>query len=95
MALGATTGNIAVLVLSQSIYPVGFGLLVGGGLAGGLAVVLMSTPAASQISNTVHVLDPVAYAASLLVIITACVVAALVPALRAARLDRIATLRQD
>jgi ABC-type antimicrobial peptide transport system permease subunit len=66
-ALGATTRNIAGLVLSQSIRTVAFGLLAGGGLAVGLAIVLMSTPAASEIGNTVHVLDPVAYAASLLV----------------------------
>jgi predicted permease len=95
MALGATTRSIAVLVLSQSIRPVGSGLLAGGGLAAGFAIVLLSTPAASQIGNTVRVLDPVAYAASLLVIVTACVLAASVPALRAARLDPIATLRQD
>jgi ABC-type antimicrobial peptide transport system permease subunit len=95
MALGATTKDIAVLVLSQSVRPVGIGLLAGGGLAAGLAIVLLSTPAASEIGNTVHVLDPVAYAASLLVIVTACVLAASVPALRAARLDPIATLRQD
>jgi ABC-type lipoprotein release transport system permease subunit len=37
----------------------------------------------------------VAYAASLLVIVTACILAASVPAVRAARLDPIATLRQD
>jgi predicted permease len=95
MAFGATTQNIAALVLSQSVRPVGFGLLAGGGLAAGLAIVLMSTPAASEIGNTVRVFDPLAYAASLLVIVTACVLAASVPALRAARLDPIATLRQD
>ena len=60
MALGATTNNIAVLVLSQSVRPVGFGLLAGGGLAAGLAIVLMSTPAASEIGNTVRVFDPMA-----------------------------------
>ena len=95
MTLGATTRTIVVLVLSQSIRPVAFGVLAGGGLAAGLATLLMSTSAASEIGNTVHVLDPVAYAASLLVIVMACVVAGLVPALRAARLDPIATLRQD
>jgi predicted permease len=95
MALGATTAHIAVLVLSQSVRPVGFGLLAGGGLAAGLAIVLMATPAASEIGNTVRVLDPVAYAASLLIIVTACVLAVSVPALRAARLDPIATLRND
>ena len=82
-------------MLSQSARPVGFGLLAGGGLAAGLAIVLMSTPAASEIGNTVRVLDPIAYAVSLLVIVTACGLAAAVPALRAARLDPIATLRQD
>jgi predicted permease len=95
MALGATTQDIALLVLSQLVRPVGFGLLAGGGLAAGLAIVLMSTPGASGIGNTVRVLDPMAYAASLLVIVTACVLAASVPALRAARVDPIATLRKD
>ena len=94
MALGATTRNVAGLVLSQSLRPVGVGLVAGGGLAAALAIVLMATSAASQI-GVVQVLDPVAYAASMLVIITACVLAASVPALRAARIDPIATLRKD
>ena len=95
MALGATTRAIVVLVLSQSVRPVGFGLLAGGGLAAAVAIVLMSTPAAAEIGNTVRVFDPLAYAASLLVIVTSCVAAASIPALRAARVDPIATLRQD
>jgi hypothetical protein len=40
-------------------------------------------------------LRSLAYAVSLLVIVIACVTAASVPALRAARLDPIATLRND
>ncbi len=95
MALGATTRDVAGLVLSQLLRPVGVGLAVGGGLAAALAIVLMSTPAASQIGAIVHVFDPVAYAGSLLLIVTACVLAASVPALRAARVDPIATLRND
>jgi predicted permease len=95
MALGATTQNVAGLVLSQSIRPVGFGLVAGGGLAAALAILLMATPMASEIGNLVQVFDPVAYAASLLVIVTSCVLAASVPALRAARIDPIATLRKD
>ena len=94
ITLGATTQNIAALVLSQSARPVGFGLLAGGGLAAGLAIVLVST-LGSEIGNTVRVFDPMAYAASLLVIVIACVLAASVPALRAARVDPIATLRND
>jgi ABC-type antimicrobial peptide transport system permease subunit len=56
---------------------------------------LMATPAASAIGSVVHVFDPVAYGASLLVIVTSCVLAASVPALRATRIDPIATLRKD
>jgi predicted permease len=95
MALGATTRNVAHLVLSQSLRPVSIGLVVGGGLAAALATVLMATPAASAIGSVVHVFDPVAYVASLLVIVTSCVLAASVPALRATRIDPIATLRKD
>jgi predicted permease len=95
MALGATTSNVAGLVLSQSLRPVSIGLAAGGGLAAALAIVLMATPAASEIGRLVQVFDPVAYAASLLVIVTSCVLAASVPALRAAHIDPIATLRKD
>jgi predicted permease len=95
MALGATTRNVARLVLSQSLYPVGIGLAAGGGLAAAVAIVLMATPAASEVGGVVDVFDPVAYAAGLLVIVTSCAVAVSVPALRAARIDPIATLRKD
>jgi ABC-type antimicrobial peptide transport system permease subunit len=94
MALGATPRDVAALVLWQSARPVGFGLLAGGGLAAALAIVLMSLTA-SEIADTVRVLDPLAYAASLLVIVIACVLGASVPALRATRVDPIATLRND
>ena len=94
IALGATTQNIAALVLSQSARPVGLGLVAGGGLAAGLAIVLVST-LGSESRNPVRVFDPMAYVASLLVIIISCVLAASVPALRAARVDPIATLRND
>jgi ABC-type lipoprotein release transport system permease subunit len=95
MALGAATKHVAGLVLSQSLRPVGIGLLGGGGLAAAVAIVLLATPAASEIGSDINVLDPVAYAASLLVILSACVLAVSVPALRAARIDPIATLRKD
>jgi putative ABC transport system permease protein len=95
MALGATRRDIVALVLSQSIRPVGFGLVLGGAMAGGLAIVLMSTPAAAQIGRIVQVFDPVAYAASLACIVCACALAAMVPALRAARFDPMTTLRHE
>jgi predicted permease len=95
MALGATTRNIAGLVLSQSLRPIGTGLVAGGGIAAALAIVLMATPLAAEIPDVVHVFDPVAYAASLLVIVTSCALAVSVPALRAARIDPFETLRKD
>jgi putative ABC transport system permease protein len=95
MALGATTRDVAGSVLSQSVRPVGFGLIAGSGSAAGLATVLMATPVASEIGGIVHVFDPVAYAASLACIVIACVLAALMPALRAARIDPMKTLRQE
>ena len=95
MALGATTKNVVGLVLRQSVGPVGLGLTAGGGLAAALAILLMASPAASEIGSVVHVFDPVAYAASLLIIATTCLLAASIPALRAARIDPIATLRKD
>jgi predicted permease len=95
MALGATPRTVGRLVLSQLARPVAVGLLVGTGMAGGVAVLLMSTPAAATIGRVVHVLDPVAYAGSLACIVTACMVAALVPAVRAARIDPMRTLRQE
>ena len=95
MALGATTRNVAALVLWQSARPVAVGLAFGTALTGSLATVLMATPVASQIGSMVRVFDPLAYATTLLGIITACALAALVPALRAARIDPIATLREE
>jgi hypothetical protein len=95
MALGASTAHVGRLVLMQSVRPVGFGLIAGSGMALALAIVLMATPAASQIGTAVRVFDPVAYAASLACIVAACVVAGLIPALRAARIDPMTALRQE
>jgi hypothetical protein len=95
MALGATARDVTRLVLSQSLAPVGGGLLIGAGAAAAFAGVLLATPVAAGISALVHVTDPVAYAASLLIIVIACAIAAAIPASRAARLDPAQTLRQE
>jgi hypothetical protein len=95
MALGATPRDMARMVLAQSLVPVGLGLLIGGGCAAGLAALVLATPVAGVIGPMVRVLDPVAYAASLLIIVMACCVAAAIPATRAARLDPSRTLRHD
>jgi ABC-type antimicrobial peptide transport system permease subunit len=95
MALGATAGKVAALVLTQSLRPAAIGLAAGGALAAAVAILLMATPLASDIGGFVRVLDPVAYAASVAVIAVACLLAVLVPAVGSARLDPMATLRKD
>lgn len=95
MALGVTVRSVAGLVLSQSLRPVGIDLAAGASLPVAAAIALITTPAASAIGDTVRVFDPVAYTVSGLVVIIACALAAWVPAMRACRLDPVATLRQD
>ena len=94
MALGATPRHVARLVLSQSVRPVVLGLVAGGGSAGLLATVLMAS-SASRIQGIVRVFDPLAYVASLVLVVTACLLAASIPAFRAASIDPIATLRNE
>jgi ABC-type antimicrobial peptide transport system permease subunit len=95
MALGASSQKVTQLILSQTTRPVMYGLLAGAGLAATLATVLIATPFGAFISEIVHVTDPVAYAASMIVIIAACLLAAWIPATRAARVDPMQTLRQE
>jgi hypothetical protein len=94
LALGATTTDIVGLVLSQSFRPVGVGLLLGGVLSASASGLLLATLGRS-IGQIVRVLDPIAYGTSLLIILTACLTAASIPASRAARLDPTRTLRQE
>jgi predicted permease len=95
MALGASSHNVTRLILAQTTRPVSYGLLAGAGLAASLATLLIASPAGATLTEIVRVTDPIAYAASLLVIVAACLLAAWIPAARAARLDPMRTLRQD
>ncbi|MFL6291639.1 MAG: FtsX-like permease family protein, partial [Thermoanaerobaculia bacterium] len=95
MALGATPTEVARLVLLQLLRPVGIGLALGCGGAAALSKVLLSTAGAATVGRVVHVLDPAAYAASLLIILAACLTAAAIPAARAARVDPMQTLRAE
>jgi predicted permease len=95
MALGASAHTVTQLILTQTTRPVVAGLIAGAGLAAALATAVLATPAGALISQIVHVTDPVAYLASLGVIVVACLLAAWIPAARAAKLDPMRTLRQD
>jgi ABC-type antimicrobial peptide transport system permease subunit len=94
-ALGATRARIGALVLAQCARPVGIGILLGAGLTAAVAGLLLASPAAETIGSVVRPLDPLAYAAAVLCVVAACACAALVPALRAGRVDPITALRQD
>ena len=95
LALGASARQVTQLILLQTTRPVLYGLLGGAAFAATLATALTATPAGAYLSEIVRVTDPVAYAASLIVIITACLLAAWIPARRAVRLDPMQTLRQE
>ena len=95
MALGASSQKVTQLILAQTTRPVIYGLLAGGGFATSLATILIATPGGATISQIVHVTDPVAYAASLIVVVAACLLAVWIPAARAARVDPMQTLRQE
>jgi predicted permease len=95
MALGATTGDVARLVLAYVMRPVALGLLAGGGLAAALGVILLATPVAGGLAGVVDVLDPVAFAGGVLVILVAALVAAALPAAQAIRVDPVVTLRTE
>ncbi len=95
MALGASSRRVTKLILAQTARPVVYGLLAGAGLAASVATILMAMPAGATIATIVRITDPIAYVASLLAIVAACLLAAWLPATRAARLDPMRTLRQD
>jgi len=95
IALGATGRSIATLVLAQMAGPVGIGLLLGVSLTGALSALLLATLDSGAIGSIVRLFDPVAYLASLVGIVAACACAALIPTLRAGRIDPIAALRRD
>jgi predicted permease len=95
MALGASSSHVARLILAQTTRPVLYGLLAGAGLAASLATALLTMPAGAAIAEVIRVDDPIAYAGSVLAILAACLLAAWLPATRAARLDPMQAIRQD
>jgi len=95
MALGASARDVSRLVVGQTVTPVGIGLTIGAGLALALGILLVSLPDAGPIAAIVRLFDPAAYVAGVSVIIAACALAAWIPAMRAARIDPMNSLRHD
>jgi predicted permease len=95
MALGATSRNVTGLVIAQTSRPVIIGLIGGASLVLTAATLLLSIPTAGVIGDVIHVLDPIAYVSSLLCIVASCLLAASIPAWRAAKVDPMRSLRQE
>ena len=94
MALGASPRTVMHLVLAQVARPVMLGLVTGAALALALATTVLALPVGAVMAPIVHLTDPVAYLASLALIAAVCLLAAWIPAARAARGDPMRTLRE-
>jgi ABC-type antimicrobial peptide transport system permease subunit len=88
VALGATPGRMARLVVGQSVVPLALGA------AAGCAAAAFLTRYLSSLLYGVVPHDPLTFAAVPLVIVAAAALACLVPARRAAAVDPLTALRQ-
>jgi len=89
MALGADTGGVLQMVMTRGLR------LALSGIAAGLAVALAATPRIAPLLYRVSPADPVSIVGAALFLMAVAVVASLIPALRAARVDPIVALRQE
>jgi hypothetical protein len=89
MALGAVPREILVLVLSQGTW------LAGLGIAAGVAGALIVTRLIGDLLFQVRPGDPATFVGTALILALVTVLASLVPALRAARVNPIETLRSE
>jgi len=89
MALGATKVKVLAVVLRQFAWPVALGMAAGAGIAAAASGVLRI--ALFGVSN----LDTASYAAAILVLVAIVGLAALLPAMRALRLDLANALHND
>ena len=89
MALGADPGGVLRVVMREGL------LLALLGIAAGLAIALAATPRIAPLLYQVSPADPVSIAGAALFLVVVAVLASLIPALRATRVDPIRALRQE
>jgi predicted permease len=89
LALGAQPGNILALVLRRGM------LLVGSGIVVGLVVSVASVRLAQSQLQGISAFDPVAFAIAALTLLATGMVACIVPARRATRVNPLVALRHD
>ena len=93
MALGADNGRIVRMVLAQGSLQTGLGILLG--LAVSLALVAVTGDAIQSVLFGVSVRDPFVYGAVVALVVVVSLVATLVPARRATRVDPMIALRAE
>jgi predicted permease len=89
MALGAEAKGVLRMVIRRGL------LLALSGIGAGLAIALAVAPLIAPLLYRVSPADPVSIAAAAMTLIVVAVLASLIPALRASRVDPIITLRQE
>jgi ABC-type antimicrobial peptide transport system permease subunit len=89
MALGARASEVVALVVKEVLW------MVGAGIAVGVPVTLLASRLISGLLYGVAGSDPLVIAVSCSVLVGAAVVAAFVPARRAARIDPMTALRAE
>ncbi|MBI4904316.1 MAG: ABC transporter permease [Acidobacteria bacterium] len=89
MALGADPQTVLRMVVRRGL------LLALSGIAAGLAIALAATPQLAPLLYRVSPADPVSIAGAALFLIVVAVIASLIPALRATRVDPMIVLRQE
>jgi len=87
LALGASPGTVVAMVVKDGLRLVGLGAAIG--IVGALALSRLISGLLYQVSAT----DPLTFAMVTLMLLCVAVVACLVPALRATRVDPIVALR--
>jgi predicted permease len=88
MAIGASAGDVVRLLIRQNMWP------VVGGLATGLGAALLGTRVLTGALSGISPYDPLAIIPAVLVLAVTALAAVAIPALRAARTDPAAVLRQ-
>jgi putative ABC transport system permease protein len=89
VAMGATRRQVVGLIWTN-----GF-LLTGAGVAAGMVIAALTTRAMTSLLHGVTPLDPVTFVAAPVLLMAVASLAALIPALRATRVDAVRALRAD
>jgi putative ABC transport system permease protein len=89
MAVGATRGSIAGMILKQGVR------ITLAGVAAGLAISFVVTRFLSGLLFGVSFIDPITFASVSIFLLLVSIAASLIPAMRAAQIDPIRTLRAE